>query len=174
MRKPESVVRAGAGGDLPPNSWEAGIKTAPEMRMLALAKDALTTGHLPEVADLLKQRFKALEMAVDQKDGALTGHSKLGAASDGLASLAEKEAAVQQAILQHRLNEAVKRKVGTKSHNDGGRNDGSRSPPVLRWNIRAKKHTRSSPARARGGKPMHRLSTRQRRTALWKTTQPSP
>ena len=43
----------------------------------------------------------------------------VGAASDGLASLAEKEAAAQQERLQHKLNEAVKREVGTKSHQDG-------------------------------------------------------
>ena len=72
-------------------------------------------------ADLLMQRFKALEPAVDQKNWTPAGHLEMELASDGLASLAEKEAAA------HTLNEAVKRKVGTKSHYDGGRDDGSRS-----------------------------------------------
>ena len=39
------------------------------------------------------QRFKALELAVDQRDWTLACHLKLGAAADGLASLAEKEEA---------------------------------------------------------------------------------
>ena len=65
------------------------------------------------------QRFKALELAVDQRDWTLACHLKLGAAADGLASLAEKEEAAHQAILQHTLNGAVKPKVGTKSHQDG-------------------------------------------------------
>ena len=44
----------------------------------------------------------------------------------------ELGAARQQAIVQHKVEEGVERKGGTKSHQDGGREDRSRSPPVLR------------------------------------------
>ena len=53
------------------------------MRTLVLAVDAVTSGHLPLVADLLMQRFEALELAVDQKDWMLVGHLEVEAASDG-------------------------------------------------------------------------------------------
>ena len=50
---------------------DVGIKTAVEMRTLALAMDARTSGHLPQVADLPMQRFKTFELAVDQNDWTL-------------------------------------------------------------------------------------------------------
>ena len=53
---------------------DVGIETAQEMRTLALAMGALTSGHLPLVADPLMQGLKGLELAVDQKDWTPAGH----------------------------------------------------------------------------------------------------
>ena len=43
------------------------IKTAPEKRTLPLGMGAITADHFPQVAVLLKQRFRALEMAATQR-----------------------------------------------------------------------------------------------------------
>ena len=72
------------------------------MSALSLALDALLNGRLPLVADLLVQGSKGLELAGEWKDWALPDQLELAAASDWFASLAELEAAGQQAILQHR------------------------------------------------------------------------
>ena len=43
---------------------KVGLRTARELRTLAQALDELHSGRLPELADLLMQRFKALETQV--------------------------------------------------------------------------------------------------------------
>ena len=49
-------------------------------------------------------------MAVDLKDWALAAHLESGAASDGVACLAEKEAGAEQVILQHKFERSREEK----------------------------------------------------------------
>ena len=47
----------------------------------------------------------------------------VGGVSDGLASLAEIEAAAQQAVLWHPLNDGIKQEIGIKDRKEAGRGD---------------------------------------------------
>ena len=74
---------------------------------LARALDALRSGSLPEVADLLLQRFKALECSVVQGDWQTAEHIEVIPKDQvGLATLDEKRAAQKQQILEARLRDS--------------------------------------------------------------------
>ena len=76
------------------------------MRTLALAIDALCRGELPQVGDLLMQRFKALEMSVQDKSWAVAANLEVCEDAVGLTTLEEKQAATRHTLLMQKLNEA--------------------------------------------------------------------
>ena len=85
---------------------EVGPRTCKEMRTLALAIDALLRGELPQVGDLLMQRFKALEMAVGDKSWAVASQLEVAEDLPGLTTVEEKQAAARHALLQQKLADA--------------------------------------------------------------------
>ena len=77
------------------------------MATLARALDALKAESLPEVADLLMQRFKALECSVVQGDWQMAEHIEVIPKDQvGLTTLDEKRAAQKQQILEARLRDS--------------------------------------------------------------------
>ena len=85
---------------------EVGPRTCKEMRTLALSIDALSRGELPQVGDLLMQRFKALEMAVGDKSWAVATQLEVSGETQGITTLEEKTAAARHALLQQKLADA--------------------------------------------------------------------
>ena len=85
---------------------EVGPRTCKEMRTLALAIDSLARGELPQVGDLLMQRFKALEMAVGDKSWAVASQLEVAEDLPGLTTMEEKQAAARYALLQQKLADA--------------------------------------------------------------------
>ena len=93
---------------------DVGPRTARELRHVAECLDGLATGNLPCVADMLMQRFKALEQSVVDKGWATARHLELVPASEvGLASRAEQLAANKQELLRTKLEEAKARYRGS-------------------------------------------------------------
>ena len=74
--------------------------------------DAVSRGELPRAADLLMQRFKALELSADEKSWAVASHLELSDTGNGLASIEEREAASRHALLQRKLAEARQKAAG--------------------------------------------------------------
>ena len=92
---------------------EVGPRTSHEMKVLAQVMDALVRGEVPRLADLLMQRFKALELSVDEKSWAIASHLEVSSDSKGLATLEERQAAGKHAMLHKRLAELkLKASVG--------------------------------------------------------------
>ena len=90
-----------------------GIRTSREMRTLAEALDALQAGKLPEVADLLVQRFKALETSI--QDGNWNLAKRLEVIPDstsGLTSMEERRAAARDELQSLQLLQAKTRVEG--------------------------------------------------------------
>eukprot|EP00973_Karenia_brevis_P034542 4764885-Karenia_brevis.AAC.1 len=54
-----------------------GARSAHELKTLALAQDALGNGRLPQVADLLMQRFKGIELIIEDGTSSLANHVEL-------------------------------------------------------------------------------------------------
>jgi hypothetical protein len=95
-------------GRYPPE--KVGIRTTRELRTLAEALDALGRGDLPSLADLLMQRFKALEVSVQDGSWATAQRLELLPAKDvGLASAEEQRAAARAELLHLKLDEAKKK-----------------------------------------------------------------
>ena len=91
---------------------EVGVRSAKEMRTIAECLDALLEGRLPELGDLLMQRFKALETSVADKTWAVASQLELLPKTDlGLTSPEELRLASRQALLQRKLAD-IKAKVG--------------------------------------------------------------
>ena len=87
---------------------EVGPRDSRELRTLAEALDSLASGNLPAVADMLMQRFKAVEQKVQDGGGWGTA-SQLELISDravGLTTLAEQTVAARQLLLRLKLDEA--------------------------------------------------------------------
>ena len=82
--------------------------------MLALAIDALLEGRLPQVGDILMQRFKALEMSVAEKNWELASHLEITDATGGLTSLEEKQVVARQAFFLKKLADAKSRLGGAQ------------------------------------------------------------
>ena len=77
------------------------------MATLARALDALKVGSLPEVADLLMQRFKALEVSIFDGDWRMAKHLELILKDQvGLTTLDERRAAQKQQILEACLRDS--------------------------------------------------------------------
>ena len=85
---------------------EVGVRTAKEMRLLATAIDSLIKGELPQVADMLMQRFKALELSVADKSWAVAHALEVEGPTQGLATMEETQLAARQVLLKQRLEEA--------------------------------------------------------------------
>jgi hypothetical protein len=99
---------------------KCGIRTARELRTLAEALDALGRGKLPQVADLLMQRYKALELSVtDGSWGLAEKVELLPPRNVGLTSIEESQAAARAQLLQLKLDEARKRGRGGASGSGG-------------------------------------------------------
>ena len=91
---------------------EVGIRTTRELATLATALDDIAAGRLPQVADLLMQRFKAVEASVIDGDWTSARHLELLPRSGvGLTSMKEKHAAVRAELDEVKLRE---RKKGPK------------------------------------------------------------
>ena len=91
-----------------------GIQKTREIHTLCLALDCLAQGRLAEVADLLMQRLKALELAVKDGNWALASQLELLPRNEaGLVSQAEHQRAAKIQLLQARLHD-VKERFGKK------------------------------------------------------------
>ena len=97
-------------GRHPPS--EVGLRTSKEMRTLARALDALAAGQLPQVGDLLMQRFKALETSVADKSWAVASGIEVVDETEGLATREERAEAAKTIMLKQKLEEA-KQKLAT-------------------------------------------------------------
>ena len=85
-------------------------RTSAELRLIAECLDALATGNLVLVADLLASRFKALEASVSDGGWATAKHlDALADPSAGLTTQAERREAVKAQLLDHKLKEAAKK-----------------------------------------------------------------
>ena len=80
------------------------------MHTLAHALDLLSEGRLPEVADMLIQRFKAVEQSVQDGNWNLAGQLELVPDyAPTLASRDEQRAAARAEVLRAKLDEARKK-----------------------------------------------------------------
>ncbi|CAK0838651.1 unnamed protein product [Prorocentrum cordatum] len=86
------------------------VDTARELQTLATALDLLESGSLPQVCDILTQRFKALEISLS--DASWQVASELEIVPDArppLASMDEQGPARRSAVLRRRLQDAKSR-----------------------------------------------------------------
>ena len=105
---------SGTDGELP--HLDLSRRTSRELRTIAQALDALSAGQLPALADILMQRFKALEMSiVDAGWGLAKRVELLPDAPAGLTSLSERRAAARSELLHLRLAEARTKAEGATS-----------------------------------------------------------
>ena len=89
---------------------KVGPRNAKELRTIAEGLDHLASGRLPELADLLMQRFKALEQAVHDGHWTLASHLELVEdVGTTLAGPEEQRDAARSEMAQHRLLEARRR-----------------------------------------------------------------
>ena len=92
---------------------KVGVRTCREMRKIAEALDELRAGQLPRAADLLMQRFKALEASVQDGSWGMAQNLELIPRSQiGLTSLEEQREAAKQELLHLKLVEARKKHKG--------------------------------------------------------------
>ena len=87
-----------------------GARTTAELRTVAESLDALGRGDLPHLADLLAQRFKALELSVSEGNWALASQLEVTPQGGGLASMAERREAAKGELMKLKLQE------GTRKH----------------------------------------------------------
>ena len=104
-------------GHVPPS--QLGARSSREMRTLAEALDALKGGRLPQLADLLMQRFKSLEVAA--LDGNWAVASKLELVPEAPLGLASPE---ERLAAQAAQRQAIKLKDGTRRMSGGRGADG--------------------------------------------------
>ena len=91
-----------------------GVRNGRELKTLATALDHLARGELDQLADVLMQRYKAVEMSI--ADGTWTLAQRIELITDqgvGLVSNEEHVAAARAAMLIHKLDE-VKKKAKSK------------------------------------------------------------
>ena len=73
---------------------------------MATALDLLEAGSLPELSDVLMQRFKAFELSLQDVSWQVAGELEVvGDVRPSLTSLEEQEVARRAAMLRHRLDE---------------------------------------------------------------------
>ena len=91
-------------GHYPMHTLRAG--TVRELQTLASALDLLQSGSLPELSDVLMQRFKALELSLQDVSWQVAGELEVvGDLRPSLTSLEEQEVARRAAMLRRRLDE---------------------------------------------------------------------
>ena len=92
---------------------KVGVRTSRELRTIAETLDELRSGHLPRAADLLMQRFKALEASVQDGSWGLAQNLELMPLSQiGLTSLEGQREAAKQELQHLKLLEARKKHKG--------------------------------------------------------------
>ena len=90
-----------------------GARSARELRTIAVALDHIDNGRLPQVADLLMQRFKALEQAAHDGHWGVAQQLELAPELRGtLATEHEQRAAARAEHLRYKLEEARRRAGG--------------------------------------------------------------
>ena len=95
---------------------KVGARNFSEMKMLAEVIDRIKQGEIAQVADILMQRFKALEVSVTEGSWEVAKHLDYTHDSRvSLASVAELTKAGKETMLAHRLAE-VKKKYGLDKH----------------------------------------------------------
>ena len=94
---------------LSPAHPSMGVRNQRELRTLAEALDALIGGDLGRAADLLMQRFKAVELAATDAGGwAAASHLELIPEVNASSStLSEREAAARALVRQDKLQKAI-------------------------------------------------------------------
>ena len=91
---------------------QIGQRNARELRTLALALDHLMTGNVASTADVLVQRWKAVESAIQEGNWHLARQLELLPFQDvGLSNDAERTVAARSELERVRLEEASKRVV---------------------------------------------------------------
>ena len=93
---------------------KVGVRNGRELKTLATALDHLARGELDHLADVLMQRYKAVEMSIS--DGTWTLAQRIELITDqgvGLVSNEEHAAAARAAMLGHKLDE-VRKKAKSK------------------------------------------------------------
>ena len=88
-------------GKHPPE--KVGQRTAVEMRTVAEGLDFLASGQLPQLADLLMQRFESLELFCQHGNWDLAKHLELPQTGVGLTSQNEMRAAQKAQKTEHAL-----------------------------------------------------------------------
>ena len=88
---------------------QIGLRTTQEMRLLAESLDALAAGKLPQLGDLLMQRFKALEMSVVDKGWSLASQLDITKMPSGLTSEDEKMVAAKSALFMQKIADTRRR-----------------------------------------------------------------
>jgi hypothetical protein len=97
---------------------KVGLRNARELQTLALALDEIGNGRLPQAADVLMQRFKAVEVACSEGSWSLAQRLELlPPHAVGLASVNEQRLAAKAELLSLKLSDA-KRK-SKESRKDG-------------------------------------------------------
>ena len=92
---------------------DCGPRDSSEMRLLAECIDALMGGELPQLGDLLMQRFKALQSHVINGDWAQANQLEVGTKMPiELTTLEEKTAASRQMLLEYKVEEMRKKAKG--------------------------------------------------------------
>ena len=87
---------------------ECGVRNARELRTLAMALDSLGAGSLPQLADLLMQRFKAVQSSITDNSWNLAKRLEL-IPEDGLSltTFEERRAAARDEVMTRKLEEAM-------------------------------------------------------------------
>ena len=91
-----------------------GLRTCRELRTIAECLDGLLSGNLPRVADVLIQRFKALECSVADGNWTIARHLELIPSADvGLSSDRERAAATRVELDRRKLHDAASKTRGS-------------------------------------------------------------
>ena len=92
---------------------KVGPRSGKELRTLAEALDLVAAGRLPQVADLLMQRFKALEQSISDGHWGIANQLELVEdTATTLTSTGEQRAAARAELLRHKLEEARRKHQG--------------------------------------------------------------
>ena len=83
-----------------------------EMKTTATAVDMIVSGHVEEAADLLVQRFRALEMALKDGSWKVAKHLELLEDEDGSTGISLREVATKEAVREGNLRKHIERGRG--------------------------------------------------------------
>ena len=86
-----------------------GVKSTSELRTLATALDNIATGDLATLADLLAQRFKAIQASIVDGNWSTARRLELVPSEHILASPLERRAAMKEELLHAKIREASKK-----------------------------------------------------------------